>query len=227
MTTTTTTKQTSSAALPPHDLQDGSKSNDSNPQAEVTVEKDKNATDILKTVKRGIDNPVVSPDHDPASNLDPNSDRETQMTEKKDDEEKKEDERKEDETNDGEDYEDEKLEAPKSTGEILLAHVLEQNRYLIEQLAGQNKQMVDHLASAASPPMVLCGAQGDSGSSSAGKTKKNGGTSNAIVVTRICRIASVIMLVVIAMLLGSMRGDDDRFGAVGKSGRKFGGFFGR
>lgn len=212
MTTTTTTKQaSSSAALPPRDLQDDSRSSGSKLQVEVAVETDMSATDIRETIEHDIDNPVVSPDHGPASNLDPDSDHETQMTEEEDD-----------------DDEDEKLKAPKSTTDILMAHVLEQNRYLIEQLAGQNKAMVDHLAT---PPVSFCAGECLSSSESKKKKKKSvEKTSSSSVVTnadvvvrRILRIASVIMLVVIAMQLGSMRGDV----AAGKNGRKVGGFFGR
>jgi hypothetical protein len=122
----------------------------------------------------------------------------------------------------------------------LTALLLEQNRFFINQLADQNKSIVDRLVAPSS--YVLCAACGGENQKLTKKKKKKSDAKGKgsekekseakriralfwtvdTVIRRILRICCLILLVVIAMQLGSIRGE----GFEAKSGRKAG-FFGR
>ena len=237
MTTTTANKQASpSAPSPPRSLQDDSNINESKRHADLAVEKDTSEIVVRETVERDIDDPVLKPEHDPASKPDSDLARETPMAEGQKDDETG-DSHSNSDSDDSDDSDDSYAESsrgPTAKETILMTHLLEQNKFLIEHLAEQNKTLLDRFSS----PIVLCGAEGQppskskkdkTGAKKSGAKKSSSSITNAdVVVRRILRIASVIMLVVIAMQLGSMRGTDyDRHDVAGKNGRRLGGLFGR
>ena len=87
--------------------------------------------------------------------------------------------------------------------------LLRQNQYLIEQLAKQNKFTIDRLVPPPLPPVTLCVSCGTADQKSSGSEKKKSKSSALGVDTairRILRIFSLIMLVVIAVQLGFVRG---------------------
>jgi hypothetical protein len=120
----------------------------------------------------------------------------------------------------------------------LTALLLEQNRFLIDQLADQNKSMVDRLVAPSSYALcATCGGEnqkltkkkkGGAKGKDSEKEKSDAKRIRALfwtvdtVIRRILRICCLVLLVVIAVQLGSIRGE----GFEAKSGRKAG-FFGR
>jgi hypothetical protein len=136
------------------------------------------------------------------------------------------------------------LKTPKKKGEqdscdYLTALLLEQNRFLINQLADQNKYMIDRLATPSISLCAACGAEDQKlcesekrkwgAKKKSGEKEKSGAKQSKslfwnvdIVIRRILRIFSLILLVVIAVQLGFIRGET----LDGKSGRRTG-FFGR
>jgi hypothetical protein len=251
-TTTTTTKQAvpSSVPTPARTLQDGPIT--SEPDAEPAVESNTSAIDTRENVQLASNEPVVTHEYfDPitvcaavrrATLAKKNSadvfDFDAFLgleTAKATDEEKT-----------GEGIKSEPEPEPKKPSEkckqddcnYLTALLLEQNRFLINQLADQNKSMVDRLVA---PSMyALCAAFG--GENQKLTKKEKGGAKGKdsekakseakrirtlfwtvdTVIRRILRICCLVLLVVIAVQLGSIRGE----GFEAKSGRKAG-FFGR
>ena len=103
--------------------------------------------------------------------------------------------------------------------------LLRQNQYLIEQLAKQNKFTIDRLVPPPLPPVTLCVSCGTADQKSSGSEKKKSQPSALGVDTairRILRIFSLIMLVVIAVQLGFVRGQSFEERNVRRTG-----FFGR
>ena len=103
--------------------------------------------------------------------------------------------------------------------------LLRQNQYLIEQLAKQNKFTIDRLVPPPLPPVTLCVSCGTADQKSSGSEKKKSKPSALGVDTairRILRIFSLIMLVVIAVQLGFVRGQSFEERNVRRTG-----FFGR
>jgi hypothetical protein len=103
--------------------------------------------------------------------------------------------------------------------------LLRQNQYLIEQLAKQNKFTIDRLVPPPLPPLTLCVSCGTADQKSSGSEKKKSKSSALGVDTairRILRIFSLIMLVVIAVQLGFVRGQSFEERNVRRTG-----FFGR
>jgi hypothetical protein len=179
---------------------------------------------------------TVSPNHDSEPDPNPEIDLKTSTTEEN--EEGKSDEgEEEEEQSSSSSYSNPHPPSPpqKVRGikdvETLLSLLLEQNRFLIEHMAEQNKTLLDHTRA---PPIVLCGADQKSGDSGSQLKKKKGGESGGAksattttttkrekgdgksllrnadaIVRRILRIVSIVLLVVIAMKLGSIRGGED------------------
>jgi hypothetical protein len=90
--------------------------------------------------------------------------------------------------------------------------LLEQNKYLIDQLVEQNKHTINRLVAPPLPPLppltlcVACEAAGQE-SGGIGKKKSKSRIPNVhLVVRRTLRILAVMLLVVIAVQLGSIRG---------------------
>jgi hypothetical protein len=103
--------------------------------------------------------------------------------------------------------------------------LLEQHKHLINQLAEQNKFTLERLVAPSLPPLTLCVACGTASQKPGGSEKKKSKSlipNVHLVVRRTSRILAVMLLVVIAVQLGSIRGM-----VLEEKNVKKAGFFGR
>jgi hypothetical protein len=226
MTTTTAIKKAAASPAPtsPHrDLQEDSTTSD--PNVKQAVDNDvTNMIDAREEVELETDNPVVTPDHDSESRLDPddpNFDTLKVLTTEGEEEEKEEEEKK----GEKKEEKEEKKGPLTATNEALLA----QNKYLIRKLAELNRYTIDRML-LPPPPLTLCVACGstdqNSGVASEKKKSKSSGPNVHLIIRRTLRIVSVLLLLFIAVQLGLIRGEGVAQGRSGRSGRRMG-FFGR
>jgi hypothetical protein len=103
--------------------------------------------------------------------------------------------------------------------------LMRQNTCVVEQLAKQNKATIERLVAPSLPPLTLCVACGAAGQESGGSEKKKSKSlvpNVHLIVRRTSRILAVMLLVVIAVQLGSIRGK-----VLEESNVRRTGFFGR
>jgi hypothetical protein len=222
MTTTTAIKNAAASPAPtsPHrDLQEDSTTSD--PNVKQAMDNDvTNMIDAREEVELETDNPIITPDHDSESHLDPDDPDfdifKALSTVGEKEEEEEEEEKKE--------KKEEKKEPLTATNEALLA----QNKYLIRKLAELNRYTIDRML--LPPPRLTlcaaCGAADQKSSENEKKKSKSSGPNVHSVIRRTLRIVSVLLLLFIAVQLGLIRGEGVAQGRSGRSGRRMG-FFGR
>jgi hypothetical protein len=214
MTTTTAAKKaiaSPSAPTSPRGLPEDPTTSD--PNVKQAVEKDTSVIDAREGVDLETGEPVVTPDHDSKSRLDPD-DPDFDILEALEAEgEREEEEEKE-----------EKKERLTATSEALLA----QNKYLIRKMADLHKYTIDRML--VPPPLTLCVACGaadqKSGGSEKKKKSKSSGPNVHFIIRRTLRAVSVLLLLSIAVQLALIRGEGVADGRSGRSGRRMG-IFGR